>query len=137
MKATTARPIVGVGAIVVHDGALLMVKRGREPGLGLWSAPGGRVEHGESLTSAVAREVLEETGLSVSVGDLVGVLEVFGDEHFVVLDYLAEPVGGSELTPGADAADARWVPLDDVVSLECTPLFVETLRGWGVLSADE
>lgn len=133
------RPTIGVGAIVVSDGALLMVRRGKEPHLGRWSVPGGAVEGGEHLTDAVAREVLEETGVEVEVGDLLGILELVGEPHYVILDYVATPVGGTRppATAGDDASEVAWVALDDIGSLECTPRFVESLRGWGVLSADE
>ena len=131
-------PTVGVGGIVIRDGALLMVQRGRDPGRGLWSVPGGRVERGEYLTDALVREVREETGVTVEVGDLLGIYEVIGAEHYVVLDYAAEPVGPAEPVAAGDAAQARWVGLEEVRALRCTPRFVETLSGWGVLpSADE
>ncbi len=110
-----------------------MVQRAKDPGRGLWSLPGGRVEKGELLATALRREVREETGVDVEVGDLIGILEVPGDLHYVILDHRAELVGDSRLSPGGDAADARWVPLEDVERLELTPRFMETLRGWGVL----
>jgi 8-oxo-dGTP diphosphatase len=125
---------LAVGAIVVRDDALLMVRRGREPNQGLWSIPGGRVEHGEFLADAVRREVLEETGIEVEVGEMVGILEVPGDEHYVILDYGARPTDDRAPTAGDDADEVRWVPLDDVRSLECTPRFIETLTAWGVLA---
>ena len=122
----------------MHDGALLMVRRGKEPYAGHWSVPGGTLEHGELLTDAVRREVSEETGIEIDVGDLLGILEWPGDPHYVILDYVATPLdAAAALEPGDDAAEARWVPLDDVPKLECTPRFLETLQGWGVLSADE
>ncbi|MDQ4025950.1 MAG: NUDIX hydrolase [Actinomycetota bacterium] len=122
-----------MGAVVVADGRLLMVQRGKEPGAGLWSLPGGRVEHGEYLAEALRREVAEETGLAIEVRDLVGILEVLGDPHYVILDYFAEVAGDGDPVAGDDVSDARWVPLDEVTQLQCTPRFVETLRGWGVL----
>ena len=130
---TIGGPQVGVGAIVVKGDALLMVKRGKEPALGLWSVPGGRVEQGEQLKDAVRREVKEETGLDVEVADFAGVYESMGEPHFVILDYRAEPIGDADPVAAADAADARWVPFADIAHLECTPRLVETLRGWGVL----
>ncbi len=130
-------PTVGVGAVVLKDDALLMVQRGREPGRGLWSLPGGRVEHGEYLTDAVAREIREETGVAIRVKDLLGIYEIVGRGHYVVLDYSAEPIGDDEPVAAGDAAQARWVPLHEIKELDCTPRFVETLSGWGVLpSAD-
>jgi ADP-ribose pyrophosphatase YjhB (NUDIX family) len=126
-------PRLGVGAIVVRDGALLMVRRDKEPARGLWSVPGGHVEPGEYLQDAVRREVREETGLEVAVDHLVGIFEVLGDPHYVILDFFARPTDEGSLSPSGDAAEARWVPFDEVTELECTPRLVETLRGWGVL----
>ena len=126
-------PRVGVGAIVVKDGALLMVKRGQEPARGLWSVPGGRVEQGEQLRDAVQREVKEETGLDVEVGDLVGVFEAIGRPHFVILDYRAEPTGDAAPVAAGDADEVRWVPFAQIEDLACTPRLVPTLKGWGVL----
>jgi len=113
-----ARPTLGVGAVVVRDDALLMVKRAHEPGRGLWSLPGGRVEHGEHLSAAVAREVREETGLEVEVGDLLGIYEVVGgavaDPQTIVGGAVADPqtiVGGAvadpQTTAGGAVADQR------------------------------
>ncbi|MFN2588904.1 MAG: NUDIX hydrolase [Actinomycetota bacterium] len=126
-------PQIAVGAIAVKDGRLLMIQRGRDPGAGLWSLPGGRVEHGELLTAALRREVEEETRLMVEVRDLAGVFEVVGDPHYVILDFFADVTSGDDPLPAGDVSDARWVPLDEVARLPCTPRFVETLRGWGVL----
>ena len=126
-------PQIAVGAIVVKDGRLLMIQRANDPGAGLWSLPGGRVEHGEYLAAALRREVSEETGLDVEVRELVGILEVVGDPHYVILDYFAEVAGDAEPVAADDVSDARWVPLHEVASLACTPRFHETMRGWGVL----
>ena len=96
-----ARPIVGVGAVVVDDGRVLLVKRAQAPLKGEWSLPGGAVEVGETLSAAVQREVLEETGLVVSVGPIVEVLDRIhtdGDGrveyHYVLIDYACTVVGG-------------------------------------------
>jgi 8-oxo-dGTP diphosphatase len=111
-----------------------MVRRGREPAKDLWSLPGGRVERGEYISDALAREVKEETGLDVTAGELVGIFEIVGDgHHYVVLDFAADASRGGDPQPGGDAAEVRWVPLKEVAALECTPRFVETMRGWGVL----
>lgn len=129
------RPQIAVGAIVIHDDALLMVQRANDPGKGLWSLPGGRVEHGEFLADALRREVQEETGLEVEVGELAGILEVPGDDlHYVILDYHAVVTGSPEPTANADAGDVAWVPLDRVAHMECTPRFVETMKAWQVLT---
>lgn len=113
-------PVVGVGAFILDGPRVLVVKRGRPPGEGLWSVPGGRLEAGETLAQAVAREVREETGLTVEVGPFVCVIERFGDDfHFVILDYLARVAGGT-LAAGTDAADARWVTDAELAALPTT-----------------
>jgi 8-oxo-dGTP diphosphatase len=111
-------PIVGVGAVVVDQGRVLLVQRGREPSKGKWSLPGGMLELGESLEDGVRREVAEETGLEVKAIELVElidrVLRETGPEgervryHYVIADYLCRVVGGS-LQAGSDAAGVRWV----------------------------
>ena len=112
------RPELCVGAIVVDADRLLLVQRGHEPGRGLWSVPGGRVERGESLASAVERELAEETGLIGRCGPLVGWLERIGDDfHFVIFDFEVEVDPGVEPVAGDDAAAAMFVRLDMVRSL--------------------
>jgi 8-oxo-dGTP diphosphatase len=115
-----SQPVVGVGAVILDGDRVLLVKRGHAPLKGEWSLPGGTVELGETLHVAVAREVLEGTGLEVTVGPL---LEVFDridrapDDriayHFVIVDFACRPSGGV-LGPSSDAEDARWVRLDDL-----------------------
>ena len=130
-------PFVAVGAIVVADGALLMVRRRDAPGAGQWSIPSGRVEPGEQLRQALAREVREETGLEVIVGDLAGWVERFAEGvHYVILDFYAGPVERKrELTAGDDAADARWVPFAEVAGLDLVDGLLDFLRGVGSLPA--
>jgi len=103
-------PLVAVGAIVTDDaGRLLVVRRAHPPAQGRWTVPGGHVERGEGLRQAVAREVLEETGLTIDVGALVGVAERIGEgHHHVILDYLGEVVAGT-LAPASDATAAAWL----------------------------
>ncbi|MDQ4096000.1 MAG: NUDIX domain-containing protein [Actinomycetota bacterium] len=128
-------PRIAVGAVIVRDDELLMVKRGNHPGKGLWSLPGGRVEAREYLADALRREVAEETGLEVTVGELVGIFEVVGDPHYVVLDFFARAEKeGHAVAAASDVEEVRWVPLERVADLECTPRFIETLRGWGILT---
>lgn len=122
------RPELSVGAVVVDDDRLLMVRRGRPPGLGLWSLPGGRVERGETLAEAVVRELAEETGLACACGPLVGWVErISEDHHFVILDFEATPLDVGELRAGDDAAEAAWVPLADVAELDVVDGLVEFL----------
>ena len=107
-----------------------MIRRAKEPGKGLWSIPGGRVEHGEYLSQALVREVKEETNLDVEVRELLGILEVTGDPHYVILDHVAAVVGGEPRA--ADDVDAvEWVEFDDIENRDCTPRLLETLRAWG------
>jgi mutator protein MutT len=108
------RPIVGVGAVIVDDGKVVLVKRKYEPLKGQWSLPGGMVEIGETLETALAREMLEETGLRVDVGPVIEVFDrIMHDEdrrvryHFVLIDYLCWPAGGS-LQAGSDVEEAIW-----------------------------
>jgi ADP-ribose pyrophosphatase YjhB (NUDIX family) len=106
------RPVVGVGAVIVDDGRVVLIKRKYEPLAGQWSLPGGTLEIGESLESGVAREMREETGLEVAVGPVVDVFDrILLDTdgrvryHFVLVDYLCRPIGG-RLVAGSDVADA-------------------------------
>lgn len=106
------RPYVGIGAVIVHEGRVVLVKRRYEPLAGTWSIPGGAVEVGETLEACVAREMREETGFDVEVGPVIEVLDrITHDDskrvlyHFVLVDYLCWPIGG-ELSAGTDVAEA-------------------------------
>jgi 8-oxo-dGTP diphosphatase len=126
-----------VGAVIKdQDGRLLLIKRGHEPGAGLWSLPGGRIEAGETHHQAVAREVLEETGLRVECRRLLGTAELPGPDGAVihVSDYLAEVTGG-ELAAGDDAADARWAGAADLDRLPLTKGLTGYLAAWGAYPA--
>ena len=135
----TDRRIDCVGGIVVRDdGRLLLVLRGQEPAKGTWSVPGGRVEPGESDPTATAREVLEETGLRVEVGRLVGTVERAAPAGgvYVIRDYLCRPEPGTDpdtVSAGDDATNARWFTRDEVAALPTAPGLVDALTGWGVL----
>ncbi len=124
-RGPSATPVVAVAAIVFDDvGRVLLIERGRPPGVGLWSVPGGRVELGESLTAAVAREVAEETGLTVEVGPLVEVVERVtatddGTYHYVILDYLAWATAGTPIAAD-DARAARFVDAAELATLPLT-----------------
>ncbi len=130
----TARPEVCVGAVAVAGDRLLLVRRGREPGRGLWSVPGGRVEPGEALAEAVERELVEETGVVATCGPLLGVAERRdGDHHFVILDYLVEVGEPAPPVPGTDADEAAWVALGAERDLPLVPGLADFLAGTGVL----
>jgi len=107
-------PLVGVGAVVVEDGRVLLVRRGSEPLKGHWTLPGGMLEVGETLAAGTAREVKEETGLDVEPIELVEVLDRIHREagrvryHYVIADYLCRVTGG-ELRAASDADAVRWV----------------------------
>lgn len=113
---------------------LLVIQRANEPGRGLWSLPGGRVEPGEDDPAAVAREVAEETGLTVEVGELVGEVERDGAHGslYVIRDYAATRVAGT-LTPGDDATDARFVTRPELLALPTAALLISTLDQWNAL----
>jgi ADP-ribose pyrophosphatase YjhB (NUDIX family) len=133
---TTADRVPCVGAVVVHEGRLLLVRRGQEPGKGLWSVPGGRVEAGESLAEACVREVREETGVDVVAGDVVGRLErpSPSGSTYVIDDLACTVLGGTALVAGDDADDARWVTRSELEALPLTPSLLELLDGWGALA---
>lgn len=107
-------------------GRVLLIERGRPPGQGLWSVPGGKVEWGETVADACRREVLEETGVDITVGPLVTWIERMDDaHHYVILDFVAAPVHhDAEPRAGDDAANARWLTQ---LELECLPLAVGLL----------
>jgi len=115
-------PVVGVGAIIFdRAGRVLLIERGKPPFEGRWSVPGGSVELREPLAHAVAREVREETGLVVEVGQLACVVEGIDEEHhFVILDYHARVAGGA-LAAGSDARAVRFVDFDQIATLPLTP----------------
>jgi len=132
-------PLVGVGAVVVEAGRVLLVRRGKEPLKGHWSLPGGLLEVGESLTEGVIREVREETGLTVEPVELVELLDRIHREgervryHYVIADYLCRVTGG-ELAAASDADAVRWVERAEWNShsaLRLDPITVRVVEaGW-------
>lgn len=128
---------MAVGAVVVRERRLLVVRRGRGVAIGSWSLPGGRVEAGETLTEAVRRELYEETGVHVAVGALCGIAERIGEHaHYVILDYWAETVATAEVvetpTAGDDADDAAWADRAALARLDLVPGLHEFLEQHGV-----
>jgi mutator protein MutT len=113
-------PIVGVGAIIIKGEEILLARRGKEPGYGKWSIPGGAVNLGEKLEEAVVREVCEEANLTIRVGEVVEVLErIFRDPdgkvqyHYVLVDFLCEYLSG-EGKPSSDVLEVQWVPISEI-----------------------
>jgi 8-oxo-dGTP diphosphatase len=126
-------PSVGVGGVVIHDGRVLLVKRGKPPLLGRWVVPGGTLELGETLQAALLRELREETGLNVEMGELLEVFERIERAeqgvayHYVIVDYLCRYVSG-EVRAGDDAADAVLAPAEELGDYDLPQKAVEVIR---------
>jgi 8-oxo-dGTP diphosphatase len=135
-------PIVGVGAIIVDEGRVVLVKRAHLPMLGEWSIPGGAVELGETVREAVIREAREETGLDVEPMALLGVFDrVIRDHtesvryHYVLVDYYCRQLGG-ELCAGSDCDGARWFSPEEVAGMPLLKDTAEVVR-WGFEKAGD
>lgn len=129
-----SRPIVGVGAVIVMDSKVVLIKRRFEPLAGQWSLPGGTLEVGETLEAGTAREIIEETGLVVDVGPVIEVFDrILLDEdrkvryHFVLIDYLCRPIGG-RLQHGSDVSDAVLADPDHLEPYGLTPKATSIIR---------
>lgn len=127
-------PLMGVGALIVAENEILLVRRGKEPSKGEWSIPGGLVRVGETLRDAVIREAREETGFRVEPLTLVELLErIFPDNqgriryHYVLADYLCRVIGG-ELNAGSDASEAIWVNHEQLDSFPLAPVTLRVIR---------
>lgn len=135
-------PLVGVGAVIQLDGRVLLIRRANEPGKGLWSIPGGLVEVGETVRDAAKREVEEETGIAVELGDLIDVIDnIFRDEagkvkfHYVLIDFLARPVSlKTEIHPSSEVLEVRWCAPVELKELPLTRTARRLLEKIGVLS---
>ena len=141
MRRYPDRPVVSVGAVVLDGQRVVLVKRGQEPLKGRWSLPGGVVEAGEELHAAVVREVREETGLTVQVGDVVEVLDRITRDadgriefHYVIIDYVCRVAGGS-LACASDADDAQWVDRAELTGYDLTTKVAEVIARAFALSA--
>ena len=128
------RPIVGVGAVIIDRGRVLLVKRGSPPMLGQWTIPGGVVELGETLRSAAEREAQEETGLTVHVGEVIEVIDRIlpGDDgrtqfHYVLIDFLCSVVQG-EARAGSDAAEVAWAAENELEKFKLEKKALEVIR---------
>jgi 8-oxo-dGTP diphosphatase len=126
-----SRPIVGVGVVVWHAERVLLVRRGKPPRAGHWSLPGGAQGLGETIAEAARREVKEEAGLDLTLGDIVATVDLIERDqqgriryHYTLIDFVAE-AASPELHPGSDAADARWF---DPGEIEALGLWSETVR---------
>lgn len=118
--------MLGVGALIIENGRILLVERGNAPLRGYWSLPGGGVETGERLEQAIRREVREETGLEIEVLDLLEIFErimpdVEGriEYHYVLIDYICKPTGGA-LCAATDASRCEWFREDELAALKIT-----------------
>ena len=128
------QPLIGVGALIVENGSVVLIKRGKAPLLGEWSIPGGMLELGETLRQGTEREAREETGLVVHATELLGVFDrVVPDAeghivyHYVLIDFLCERMAG-ELCAGADAMDARWFTPEEIAKLPLAEDTAEVIR---------
>jgi 8-oxo-dGTP diphosphatase len=127
-------PVVGVGGVVIRDGRALLIKRGSAPLKDQWSIPGGTLELGESIQEGVRRELLEETGIEVRVGELIEVFDrIFRDDagkiqyHFVIVDYLCEAISG-EARAASDVTDVAWVKEEDLWNYKLTEAATRVIR---------
>ena len=129
-------PTPGAGAVVIDNGRMLLIRRARGAYIDHWAVPGGRQRRGETMRAAAAREVLEETGLIIEVGDPVWVGDILDEAvapayHYTVVDFEATVTGG-ELVAGDDAAEAWWVPVDEIRALPLTPTMVDLIDELGL-----
>ena len=128
------RPVVGVGGVVISDGRTLLIRRSGPPLQGEWSSPGGTLETGETLREGVRRELREETGVEVRVGEMIEVFErIFPDAqgrpqyHFVILDFLCEYAGG-EAQAASDVTDVAWAAEEELEGFHLSPTALRVIR---------
>lgn len=119
-------PLVGVGAVAIKNGKILLVRRAFDPGAGKWSIPGGLVEVGEKLSEACSRETEEETGIKVEILELINVFDMIDRDgegrakyHYVLVDFLAKPVGGEE-RKSEEVTEIAWVDYQEAKRMDLT-----------------
>jgi len=129
-----SRPIVSVGAVVLRNNQVLLIKRGVDPSKGKWSIPGGVVELGEKLRECVSREVKEECNIEVEVGGVIDIIDhIIRDErgkvrfHYVLIDFLARYLSG-ELKHSSDALDSKWVDFEEIPNYDLTETALRVIR---------
>ena len=136
------RPVVGIGAVVIHEGRVLLVRRGVAPSRGLWAVPGGALELGETLQRGAEREILEETGVAIRAREPVYAFDFFerdGDGrirfHFVIVDVAADYIRG-DVKGADDALEARWLAPEDLEGLPVSRNTLKLLRAVGFIKKD-
>jgi 8-oxo-dGTP diphosphatase len=141
------RPICAVGAVVRKGDAILLIQRGNLPGRGDWVIPGGAVELDETWRETARREVREECGIEIEVGEIVDAIDIIVRDdaervqyHYAIVDFAAEYVGG-ELHAASDALDARWVPLSELAKFplpdKTRKVIEKAVKNWTRTNADE
>ncbi len=126
-------PVAGIGAVVIHNDQVLLVKRAKAPKKGLWCIPGGKIKLGETLQQAAEREIKEETGVIIKAGAPLYVFDLIIDAeyHYIIIDLLAEYISGTPKA-GDDASDAKWFSLrhlnDPNIDSETRELLVRFMR---------
>jgi ADP-ribose pyrophosphatase len=133
------RPVVGIGAVVIRDGKVLLIRRGIAPGRGLWAVPGGSLELGETLQQGAEREILEETGITIRAREPIYAFDFFERDpdgrirfHFVIVDLAADYIRG-DVKGADDALEARWLAPGDLDHLPVSKNTLKLLQAAGFI----